>query len=100
MLYTYCSLITSEEKWTAKLTIFHLQILQEQERQQATQVEPGSPNESKSHQSYTQDEVAPDTDIQASEMAVDDKLLEPLLPQKEIAVQTETNTTTTDGQVK
>ena len=50
-------------------------------------------------QSHTQDEVAPDTDVQVSEMTVEDKL-KTIFPQKEIPLDVELITTTTDGQVK
>ncbi|KAI4992404.1 hypothetical protein ZWY2020_051821 [Hordeum vulgare] len=75
-------------------------VLQEQEMHQAMSVEAGSHEVCKSHQGYIEFEVALDTEIHCCEMAVDDKVVEPVLSQQEIRVQTERNATTTDGQEK
>ncbi|KAI4982058.1 hypothetical protein ZWY2020_022550 [Hordeum vulgare] len=76
------------------------QVLQEQEMHHATPVEAGSHEVCKSHQGYTEFEFAPNVEIHCYEMAVDDKVVEPVLSQQEITVQTERNATTTDEQEK
>ncbi|KAI5009134.1 hypothetical protein ZWY2020_010182 [Hordeum vulgare] len=65
---------------------------------QATPVEAGSHEVCELHQGYTEFEVAPDAEIHCCEMAIDDKVVEPVLSQQEIRVQTERNATTTNGQ--